>query len=77
MTTTRPRRLTKPQRARAARVFRRAVDAADASIGARLIDRTGIMQGGEPHRWYASERLADADMTYTLWMWAERTPESN
>ena len=53
MTTSRPRRLTKPQSARAARVFRRAADAAAASLGTRLIDREGIMQAGEPDHWYA------------------------
>jgi hypothetical protein len=71
-TSQRTLKLTKPQRARAHRVFRRAVDAAAVSIGLRLVDRATIMQGGEPHRWYATEKLVDADMTYTLWLWAER-----
>jgi hypothetical protein len=64
--------LTKPQRARAHRVFRRVGDAAANSIGVRLVRRGTIMQGGEPQRWYATEELVDADMTYTLWMWAQR-----
>ena len=76
MTSSTPRRLTKPQRARAARVFRRAADAAGASVGARLLDRGGTMQGGEPHRWFATEQLVDADMTYTLWLWVERRKDS-
>ena len=66
------RRLTKPQRARAERLFARAVDGAGASLGRRLLERHDTMRGGEPTRWFAMAELVDADVTYTIWLWAER-----
>ena len=73
----RPRKLTKPQRARADRVFHRAVRGAETCLGTRLAGRDAVMGGGEPHRSLAMVRFEDPELSYTLWMWVERQPESD
>ncbi len=70
--TDRRRRLTKSQRARAERIFARALDAAAASLGRRLTARRVSMRGGEPTRSFVVAELTDRDVTYTIWLWAER-----
>ena len=70
----RPRKLTKPQRARADRVFHRALHGAEACLGARLVARNETMAGGEVDRSLSMVRFEDAELNYTLWLWTERKP---